>query len=44
VTVAVPLFRPHVVAVDDEDNDTPVEAVTETLEIAEHPLLVAVTV
>ena len=44
VTVAVPLLRPHVVAVELVVSDTPVDAVTETLAVAEHPLLVAVTV
>jgi hypothetical protein len=43
VTVAVPLLRPQVVAVELVVSDTPVDAVTETLAVAEHPLLVAVT-
>jgi hypothetical protein len=44
VTVAVPLLSPHVVAVELVLSVTPVEAATETLAVAEHPLLVAVTV
>jgi hypothetical protein len=44
VTVAVPLLSPQVVAVELVLSVTPVDAVTETLAVAEHPLLVAVTV
>ena len=43
VAVAVPLFRPHVVAVDDDDNDMLVVA-TLALAVAEHAPEVTVTV
>jgi len=36
VAVAVPLLSPHVVAVDDEDNDIPVDE-TDTLAVEEQP-------
>jgi hypothetical protein len=42
VAVAVPLLRPHVVAVDDDDNVIPVVA-TVALAVAEHAPEVTVT-
>jgi hypothetical protein len=39
VTVAVPLFNPQVVAVELVLSVTPVDAATEVVAVAEHPLL-----
>ena len=44
VTVAVPLFCPHDVGVELVLSDTPADAATDTLAVAEHPLLFTVTV
>jgi hypothetical protein len=41
---AAPLLLLQVVAVEAGVRDTPVEAATDMLEVAEHPLLVTVTV
>jgi hypothetical protein len=43
-TDAVPLFCPHDVATDDVLSDGPLEADTDTLAVALHPLLSTVTV
>jgi hypothetical protein len=44
VTVAVPLFNPQVVAVELVLSVTPVDAATDIVAVAEHPLLFTVTV
>jgi hypothetical protein len=44
VTEAEPLFSPQVVGVDEELNDTALEAATETLVTAVQPEFVTVTV
>ena len=44
VTVALPLFCPQVVAAELMVSDTPVDAATEAVAVALHPLLFTVTV